>query len=97
MTHIYNINAFSAAPRGDYEVDYSEQAAQDFAWYASMNEAQLSAALRSMPVRRNRVTQCKDEILRVWRDCPSLTYAEIAQRVGCHPQYVYSTVRRAGK
>lgn len=78
-----------------YDVDYSAQAREDFAWYASMSEAQLQSALRSMPVRRRRGSLCRDEVLQLWRGDVRLTYAEIAQRVGCHPDYVYKVVKGA--
>lgn len=77
-----------------HEVDYSAQARADFAWYASMTEQELSAVLRSMPARRRRTEKIvKDEILRLWHECPQLTHREIAAQVGCHPRSISKVVR----
>lgn len=69
------------------DVDYSVQAQDDFAAYARMNEAQLNGLLREWRGER-RTTPAKANVLRVWRDNPTWTQAQVARACGVHKTYV---------
>jgi len=77
-----------------YDVDYSAQAREDFARYASMTEQELADALNGRG-RRGTGTPKKIQIKQLLDEQPQMTYREIAMQVRCHPEYVYKVVKGA--
>jgi len=77
-----------------YDVDYSAQAREDFARYASMTEQELVDVLNGR-VRRGTGTPKKIQIKQLLDEQPQMTYREIAMQVRCHPEYVYKVVKGA--
>jgi len=77
-----------------YDVDYSTQAREDFARYASMTEQELADVLHGR-TRRGTGTPKKIQIKQLLNEQPQMTYREIAMQVRCHPEYVYKVVKGA--
>lgn len=70
-----------------HQSSFADQARRDFDAYAKMNEAQLNGLLREWRGER-RTTPAKANILRVWRDNPTWTQAQVARACGVHKTYV---------